>query len=264
MSSISTYVNAAQAANAYDQASSVGNKNKTEATATNTTDKIAYKGKSIGEAKLSEKAMKYYEELKKKFGNMDFILVSEDMKEMAKAQAGSYANASKMVVLIDEAKIEKMAEDENYRKQYESVIANAAGKLSQMGSKLSSTGAAVKGYGIQVNDGGTSTLFAVLKKSSAAQKERIAKKQAENRAERKEKLKEAKKEKELERLHNKDKVPEDEFGKEEIKDTDTVIVTAATLDELIMKVQDQVQFFMSDNVQTEAEKTVGTHIDYKG
>lgn len=33
-------------------------------------------GKTIGQAKLSEKAKKYYEELKSKYQNMDFILVS--------------------------------------------------------------------------------------------------------------------------------------------------------------------------------------------
>ena len=87
--------------------------------------KTKVSGKTIGNPQLSEKASKYYEELKKKYSNMDFILVSEDQKAAAQAQAGKYANPAKMVVLIDEAKIEKMAEDENYRKQYESVIANA-------------------------------------------------------------------------------------------------------------------------------------------
>ena len=33
-------------------------------------------GKTIGDPQLSEKAQKYYEQLKKKFSNMDFILVS--------------------------------------------------------------------------------------------------------------------------------------------------------------------------------------------
>lgn len=87
-------------------------------------------------------------------------------------------------VLIDEDKIERMAEDENYRKQYEGIIANAASGLSQLGQSIAATGANVKGYGMQVNDGGTASFFAVLKKSGAAQKERIAKK-----AEQKKKLK---------------------------------------------------------------------------
>lgn len=38
-------------------------------------------GKTIGNPQLSEKAQKYYEQLKKKFSNMDFILVSADKKE---------------------------------------------------------------------------------------------------------------------------------------------------------------------------------------
>ena len=36
-------------------------------------------GKTVGNPKLSEKASKYYEQLKKKFSNMDFVLVSSDM-----------------------------------------------------------------------------------------------------------------------------------------------------------------------------------------
>ncbi len=137
--------------------------------------KSSVSGKTIGSPKLSEKAARYYEQLKSKYSNMDFILVSADQKEQAKSQAGSYANANKMVVLIDEEKIEKMAEDENYRKQYEGIIANAATGLSSMSSKISATGASVKGFGMQVNDDGTASYFAVLKKSSAAQKQRIEK-----------------------------------------------------------------------------------------
>ena len=47
--------------------------------------KYGVTGKTIGQPKLSENAKKYYEELKSKYQNMDFILVSNDMKEMAKA-----------------------------------------------------------------------------------------------------------------------------------------------------------------------------------
>ena len=108
-------------------------------------EKKEVSGKTIGNPKLSEKAARYYEQLKKKFSNMDFILVSEDQKEAAKAQAASYANASRMVVLIDEAKIERMAEDEAYRKQYEGVISGAGSKLLQMKSSLTASGAQVKG-----------------------------------------------------------------------------------------------------------------------
>ena len=112
----------------YDKTSKSGDSKKTSQTK-------SY-GQTIGKPELSDKASKYYEELKKKYSNMNFILVSEDQKENAKANAASFANASNMVVLIDEDKIERMAEDENYRKQYEGIIANAASGLNKLSSSL--------------------------------------------------------------------------------------------------------------------------------
>ena len=191
MSLIPDYANAVGSAMSYNRkAADTKGKEKTDGNAlsektgkANKADKTDRTGKTgtvtgrtIGNPKLSEKAAKYYEELKRKYSNMDFILVSEDQKEKARAQAGSYANASKMVVLIDEDKIERMAEDENYRRQYEAIIANAGSGIAQMKSSLEASGTKVKGYGMQVNDGGTATYFAVLQKSSGAQKERIEKK----------------------------------------------------------------------------------------
>ena len=85
------------------------------------TSKSKISGRTIGDVKLSDEAAKYYEQLKEKYSNMEFVLVSKDMKEQAQAQAASFANPAKMVVLIDEEKIEKMATDENFRAQYEGV-----------------------------------------------------------------------------------------------------------------------------------------------
>ncbi len=214
-------------------------------------------GKTIGNPKLSDEASKYYEKLKAKYSNMDFILVSKDQKEYAKSQAASYANANKMVVLIDEEKIERMATDEKYRKQYEGIIANAASGLSQLSTKLSSTGANVKGYGMQVNDNGVATYFAVLEKSSTAQKERIEKKAAQKKeAARAEKKKTEKKERE-ERLKRSDKEKTSVKGSD-----DTVTITASSIDELLRKIQDQSQMFLSDVTQSSTEKQVGQRFDY--
>lgn len=214
-------------------------------------------GKTIGNPKLSDEASKYYEKLKAKYSNMDFILVSKDQKEYAKSQAASYANANKMVVLIDEEKIERMATDEKYRKQYEGIIANAASGLSQLSTKLSSTGANVKGYGMQVNDNGVATYFAVLEKSSTAQKERIEKKAAQKKgAARAEKKKTEKKEQE-ERLKRSDKEKNSVKGSD-----DTVTITASSIDELLRKIQDQSQMFLSDVTQSSTEKQVGQRFDY--
>ena len=98
-------------------------------------------GRTIGQPELSEKAAKYYEQLKKKYGNYDFILVSRDQKENAKANAAKYANGYKTVVLIDEDKIEQMATDEKFRKQYEGILSGAAAQIQQLKTSLQSSGA---------------------------------------------------------------------------------------------------------------------------
>ena len=208
-------------------------------------------GRTIGAPQLSEKAVSYYQELKKKYSNMEFVLVSEDQKEQAKAQAGGYANANKMVVLIDEAKVERMAEDEAYRKQYEGIIANAASGMSQLSDSLKTSGASVKGFGMQVNDDGTASYFAVLDKMNDAQKNRI-----EKAAEKKKAQKKAQKKAEQKRAEKKEK-------EENIKqDQQEEVITASSMEDLIRKIQDWVQVKKSDTVQTEEEKKLGRSFDY--
>lgn len=220
-------------------------------------DMTKVSGKTIGNPKLSDEASKYYEQLKKKYSNMDFILVSKDKKEQAKSQAASYANTNKMVVLIDEDKIERMATDENYRKQYEGIIANAATKISKLGTSLGGAKIDVKGYGMQVNDDGTATYFAVLKKSSDAQKDRIEKNAAKKKAQKKDEEKKAAKKEKQEKLSKADK------DKTSIKeDEDTITITASSVDELLKKVEEQMQLNMSDNVFTDIEKGVGQKFDF--
>lgn len=221
----------------------------------NTDKKTKVSGKTIGEPQLSEKAAKYYEELKKKYSNMDFVLVSSEMKDFAKAHAGSFANPNKLAVLIDEEKIERMAEDENFRKQYESILDNAASGVSQLAQKLSATGAKVKGYGMQIDDGGNASFFAVVDKSLAAQKERIEKKAAEKKETKKADEKKAKKEAEQERIENRraDKTKESK---------DEVVVTASSIDELVKKVNDMMFAEMCDRAQTEEERMVGQKFDF--
>ncbi|MCR5733710.1 MAG: DUF6033 family protein [Lachnospiraceae bacterium] len=162
----------------------------------NKTEKSKVSGKTIGEPRLSDKAKKYYEELKQKYGKMDFILVSSDQKDYAKQMAGSYANPDKMVVLIDEEKIERMAEDEDFRKQYEGLIEAAATNIPKLKNALDQNGN-VAGYGMQVNDNGTASFFAIMKKASDDQAARIEEKRAEKKEEAKlQKKKDEKAEKE--------------------------------------------------------------------
>lgn len=217
-------------------------------------------GRTIGEPKLSEKAQKYYDELRKKFHNMDFILVSKDMKQQAQANASRFANPNRMVVLIDEEKIERMAEDEQYRKQYEGIISASSTQMSQLASsiKKSANASQVKGFGMEVKDGMTS-FFAVIDKSLANQKDRIAKK-AQEKAEAKKQDKKADEKKRAE--DKRAQKAEDEKKAAMKEDENTVTVTASSIEELLKKINDTIFTQMSDNVRTPQESQYGQNFDF--
>lgn len=247
------------------------------------TKKSGTYGKTVGQPKLSEKAEKYYEELKSKYSNLDFVLVSKDMKETAKANAAGYANPHKMVVLIDEEKIERMAEDEKFRSQYEGLIASAQSNLPALKQTLGNA-ANVKGYGMQVNENGTASFFAVMKKSSDQMTAKLEKKRAEKKAEKKaaekkeqkqaiekkiqekrsEKAAEAKGEKKAGKAEENDDAEEfrDLFG--EYKNDDVEILSASSVEELLKRVEDYNFALRSDSVRTPEEMMVGSHIDFRG
>lgn len=222
-------------------------------------------GKTIGTPELSENAQKYYNQLKAKYGNMDFILVSSDMKDAAKQNASRYANPNKMVVLIDDEKIEKMASDEKFRKQYEGLIAMAQTGMSSMKDSFGNS-SEVKGYGMQVNDNGTASYFAVVKKLNDSQTERIEKKKEEKLAEKKAEKKKAEKEAREEALK---KTAEDgeEVDEKDVDKTEEIhdlfgyseddryeIISASSVDELLQKVGDYTG---------KSYSTSGSHIDFR-
>ena len=136
-------------------------------------------GTVIGDVSLSKEAGDYYNELKAKFGNMEFILVSKDQKAAVQANVSRYGNAKKQVVLIDDEKLERMATDKDFREKYEGIISMAQNQLASMKNDLSSSGAAIKNFGMSVNEEGSTSYFAVMEKSNKAQAERIEKKREE-------------------------------------------------------------------------------------
>ncbi len=253
MSNISE-VAANNSTTAYEAAKNSGAK---ETTKTN-----ANYGKTFGKPQLSEAGAKYYEELKKKYSGMDFVLVSKDMKDVAKANAASFGNSNKMVVLIDEEKIERMATDEQYRAKYEGLIAKAQSQMPQLKSVLQDK-SGVKAVGMQVNDNGTASFFAVMSKSTQditakVQEKRAAKKKAE-KAEAK---KEAKKE-QMEKLRDKAASKTGE-AKETPEEEDYVILQADSIEDLMRKIDDYNFSLRADSVQTPYEKSIGQSIDFKG
>lgn len=182
-------------------------------------------GKTIGEPQLSEKAAKYYESLKGKFGDMDFILVANDSIEGAEQKA-AMMGSGKTLVLIDAEKIERMAEDEDYRKKYEGIITMAQKELPELAKQMSGM-KSIQGFGMRVNDDGTTSFFAVSKKNNDAINEKMAQKRADKKAQAKKDAKKAEKKEKEEKLKEKreagrakgkdrlDKKDTDRFGRKD-------------------------------------------------
>lgn len=208
---------------------------------------------TYGNPKLSESGLAYYNSLKKKYGNLNFILVSSDKKQEAEAVKGSFANVGKFTVLIDTDKIEKMATDSSYRKQIEGTIQSATLKMAQMSSDLNASTRSVTAFGMSINKNGVTSFFAVIDKSLVAQRERIAKKAKDNKDTKKTEAKKAEQKKAEELLAEKRKTT--------VEDENTVTFTANTPEELYKQIQDYEMLF-GDTMYTEEEEALGKSIDY--
>ncbi|MCR4782445.1 MAG: DUF6033 family protein [Lachnospiraceae bacterium] len=221
--------------------------------------------RTVGNPKLSEKAQAYYEKLKEKYGDMDFVLVSNDESENAMKNAEKYVTGDKDVVVIDEATVEKMANDENYRVKQEGVIDDAKEQLQKIANDLvnatDGTGKTVTGFGVQINADGTTTFFAVMAKANQAIVSKAndiranankAAKEAKNKA-----AKEAENKAAKETKKKADVKPEKEYTKPvEIK------VEADNVEDLFKKIKDQEMEWMTETVRTPEEKNLGQTIDF--
>ena len=226
-------------------------------------------GNTIGDVKLSDKAKDYYNQLKGKFHNMEFIAVSKDMKAQVHANAAAYGNANKMVVLIDEEKLERMATDESFRKKYEGIIAMSQTKMAEAKNSLTSSGASVKNFGMSVDSNGKESFFATVEKSQDLQKKRIEKKAAEKKEQKAKEKKKAEKEAREERLQKaKDKKTDKTADEEDPQNIDDgkeyVTIEAKSMDELLSKVQKYSYSEALNRVFTDSERMVGGHVDFRG
>lgn len=232
---------------------------------TETVKKTKVSGRTVRSPELTEKAAKYYEELKKKYGNLDFILVSKDQKEYAKANASRYSNPNKMVVLIDEEKIERMAEDEKFRSQYESIISQGANGLTQLKSKLANMGLNVKSCGMNVYDNGATSFFATMDQSFKAQnktaQERLARKKAAKKAEEKKAARKAEEKKQQEKLEagraEKKEIREEFFESDEDGE---VTFTADSIEDLISQIENA-DYLIRKDIRSSFERQVGQRFD---
>lgn len=219
-------------------------------------------GTVIGNAELSDKARDYYDKLKAKFHNMDFILVSKDMKSQVAANAAAYGNSAKQVVLIDDEKIERMANDESFRKKYEGIIAMSQLKLQEAKNSLASSGASVKNFGMSVDSNGNTSFFATLEKS--LDNKALQKKAAEKKTEQK-KAEKAREKKLAQKKAEKKAAEKAEKNRDEVKVSEEYVeIKAASMAELIDKVSAYAYDSLSRNVLADSEKLLGQKIDFKG
>ena len=222
-------------------------------------------GRTIGSPKLSDKALKYYEQLKKKYSNMEFVLISPDKKAEVERNKGMYASSKELLVLIDSDKIERMAEDEEYRKKYEGILNNATSQMQLMKQNLGANASKVSSFGMTFDDHGNASFFAVVDKSLAQQRERMATRKEENAAAKKQAAKQAEKKRAEENAAERrmESAKAEESGEAwRLDKTNKVTVTASSWDELRRLIDQVVESDMGGVMMSAAERNVGQNFDF--
>ncbi len=225
--------------------------------------------RTYGDAKLSDTALDYYKNLTKKYSNLNFVLVASDKKQEAEMMKGSFASGNGLTVLIDTDKIERMATDEKYAKQIESILTNASSQLNTLKTSLESN-PNVKSYGMSINKDNRASFFATVDKQMKEQREKIKERREEKRAEAKAKEKaDAKKEAKdkiaedrkvkLDEKYGVDKKQEDSYYDYDSEE-DTVTIEASSVEELLRKIEAYEKYGTLDNKYS--LNSLGKKIDY--
>lgn len=184
-----------------------------------------------GSSPISERAQRLLEKLRKTYGNMEFFVMTPG----ADAKTLLDGSTKEVSVLFSVEELEKMASDAKVEKEYMDRVQGALRMSEEINKKYgfeSAFGkdgdhAKITKIGISFNSDGTTSFFAGLEKSSAAQREHIAKVREERRTQRKEEAQKAAKEKQKERLEGK--------ADEEVKRT---TVQADSLEALMEKIRE--------------------------
>lgn len=128
---------------------------------------------------LSRDAQKLLKELKKSYGNMDFIVADYKTDE----EAASYLSrgTNEYSVLISPEELEKMAADNDVKEKNLKTLDEAVSKLKDVKSQLGDKADEVSRLGIAINGNGEVSYFAELEKSSEKQRERIEQQRADKK-----------------------------------------------------------------------------------
>lgn len=128
--------------------------------------------------KLSDKAKNLLNELRKTYGDVDFIVADYETDEEADAYLSR--GTKDFSVLIDPEELEKMANDDELKKKNLGIIDEAKEKLSGMKEQLGDKKDEVTRFGVSIDKDGKVSFFAELETLSEKQKERIEASKEEN------------------------------------------------------------------------------------
>lgn len=185
------------------------------------------------ELNLSDKAKELLQQLKEKYGNMDFMVADYASEE--EAQAYLSRGTKEYSVLIDPETLEAMANDEKTKEKYINLLEESTAKLDgikeQLSEEAQENGSEVKSIGMTLGADGSVSYFAELEKAGAKQKERIESAKEKKAEEKKESEKKAEKEKTEERIRGGygDNMPRPERR--------TTRVSANSVEELLEKIR---------------------------
>ncbi|MBR6711492.1 MAG: hypothetical protein IKI76_00650 [Selenomonadaceae bacterium] len=123
--------------------------------------------KTNDEAQLSDKAKSFLENLRKKYGDYDFI-VSNDMDT-----SKTVGSTKEYSVMFTAEEIEKMAADEDYAEKMMGQVGSAVDMLKNLSEKDLGEGVQFSQLSVSFDSEGNMKLFAQLEKLSTEQQERL-------------------------------------------------------------------------------------------
>lgn len=218
---------------------------------------------TTGNVELSDKAKALLEELKQKYGNVDFMVANYSSDE--EAQEILSRGTKEFGVLIEPDLLEQMANDEEVRNKYEGIIEESTQKLSEMKDELTAAGAEngteVKSIGVSIASDGTVSYFAELKKAGDAQKARIEEtreRKAEERAQEKKRAEREERDKRIKEGLDKNGRAEKYARPDEDDAFKSTTVKANSIEELL----EQIKGVNWDNIAAKTTAREGSRFDF--
>ncbi len=197
------------------------------------------KNKPVSEAhiqegvELSDKAKKLLDELKEKYGNMDFFVSNYSSDE--EAQEIMSRGTKDYSVLIEPEVLEQMAEDDEVKEKYMGIIEESTSQLDSIKEELEESGEQVESIGVKIDAEGTAKFFAKIKEQNEKYQKQVAEEKEAKKAE--EAAKEAKEEENKKAEKLKEGQGTNPYSKKEAAFEKVTTVFADSAEELLDKIK---------------------------